>query len=107
MKGEGVLVLWNVFHNLDASAGLKVSGVRIVPIFTGYGNVATKVAGLKRTQKLFQVEPADSGLMAFDRRWPINLRCQDFDTRRGYDCQTWVTLFAEPSAAQTGWWVQQ
>ncbi len=100
-------MLWNVFHNLDASAGLKVSGVRIVPIFTGYGNVATKVAGLKRTQKLFQVEPADSGLMAFDRRWPINLRCQDFDTRRGYDCQTWVTLFAEPSAAQTGWWVQQ
>jgi hypothetical protein len=68
LEGEGVLVLWNVFHNLDASSKLAVDGVRIVPIFTGYGNTATKIAGLQRTQKLFAVGPSDSGLMAFDNR---------------------------------------
>src|SRR5262249_55902340 len=87
LPGEGVLVLWNVFHNLDKEAVPVVPGVRLVPIFTGYGSTATKVAGLATTQKLFGVSPADSGLMAFDQRWPVNTRCQGFDTQHGFDCQ--------------------
>lgn len=107
LSGDGVLVLWNVFHNLKESSDLTVPGVQIVPIFTGYGNTATKIAGLKRTQQIFAVGAADSGLMAFDHRWPINQRCQAFDTRQGYDCQSWITLFADPTAQRLGWWVQQ
>jgi murein DD-endopeptidase MepM/ murein hydrolase activator NlpD len=107
LRGEGVLVLWNVFHNLEPKDKLAVRGVKIVPIFTGYGSAASKVAGLQTTQKLFGTRPSDSGLMAFDRRWPVNNRCQSFDTRQGYDCQNWVTLFADPTAQQVGWWVQQ
>lgn len=107
LAGESVLVLWNVFHNLDPSSGLGVAGVKLVPIFTGYGNTATKIAGLTTTQKLFKVAPADSGLMAFDNRWPVNFTCKGFDTRRGFDCQNWNTLFANPVAQQVGWWVQQ
>lgn len=109
LKGEGVLVLWNVFHNLEIEndAEIAVEGVRIVPIFTGYGNIATKVAGLETTQQLFDVRPPDSGLMAFDNRWPVNMACRGFDTQRGFDCQNWVTLFANPVAQQVGWWVQQ
>lgn len=107
LKGEGVLVLWNVFHNIDKGLDLSAPGVRVVPIFTGYGSAATKVAGLATTQKLFAVKPEDSGLMAFDGRWPINHGCQGFDTRRGFDCQNWLTLFADPVAQQVGWWVQQ
>lgn len=107
LAGDGVLVLWNVFHNLKDSSKLAVPGVQIVPIFTGYGNTATKIAGLKRTQQMFGVRPANSGLMAFDHRWPINQQCQTFDTRYGYDCQSWITLFADPTAQRVGWWVQQ
>jgi hypothetical protein len=107
LKGEGVLVLWNVFHNISKETKLAMEGVRIVPIFTGYGSMASKVAGLQTTQQLFAVQPADSGLMAFDGRWPVNVRCQGFDTRRGFDCQNWLTLFADPVAQQVGWWVQQ
>jgi len=107
LRGEGVLVLWNVFHNIEQDADLAVEGVRIVPIFTGYGSAAAKIAGLTTTQKLFNVAPADSGLMAFDNRWPVNAQCSGFDTRRGYDCQNWLTLFADPKAQEVGWWVQQ
>ncbi len=107
LKSNGVLVLWNVFHNIETNNGLAVDGVQLVPIFTGYGNTSTKVAGLATTQKLFSVQPADSGLMAFDNRWPINLHCKGFDTQRGFDCQNWYTLFADPVAQQVGWWVQQ
>jgi hypothetical protein len=107
LQGEGVLVLWNVFHNMEADAELAIAGVRVVPIFTGYGNTATKLAGLATTQRLFGVQPADLGLMAFDKRWPINTQCRTFDTRRGYDCQNWLTLFGDPVAQQVGWWVQQ
>jgi hypothetical protein len=107
LKGEGVLVLWNVFHNIPPKAKVNAPGVRVVPIFTGYGSAATKIAGLKTTQELFATRPADTGLMAFDRRWPVNTRCRGFDTRQGYDCQNWVTLFADPTAQQVGWWVQQ
>ncbi|RIK42419.1 MAG: hypothetical protein DCC55_08960 [Chloroflexi bacterium] len=114
LKGEGVLVLWNVFHNIDhnidsidSGVEIAVDGVRIVPIFTGYGNTATKVAGLKTTQQIFAASPPDSGLMAFDNRWPVNTACRGFDTQRGFDCQNWVTLFADPVARQVGWWVQQ
>lgn len=107
LKGEGVLVLWNVFHNIDSGLEIAVEGVRLVPIFTGYGNTATKVAGLATTQQLFDVAPPDSGLMAFDNRWPVNSACHSFDTQRGFDCQNWVTLFADPVAQQVGWWVQQ
>lgn len=107
LKGEGVIVLWNVFHNIDQGTDLSAPGVKIAPIFTGYGSAATKLAGLRRTQQLFDVAPADSGLMAFDNRWPVNTACRDFGTHRGYDCQNWVTLFADTSAQQVGWWVQQ
>jgi hypothetical protein len=107
LRGEGVLVLWNVFHNINKGLQLAAPGVKVVPIFTGYGSAASKVAGLTTTQKLFAVQPQDSGLMAFDGRWPINARCQGFDTRRGFDCQNWLTLFADPTAQQVGWWVQQ
>jgi len=107
LRGEGVLVLWDVFHNAQQGMDLAVPGVRIVPIFTGYGSTAAKVAGLTRTQQLFEVHPVDSGLMAFDNRWPINTACQGFDTQRGYDCQNWLTLFADPAAQEVGWWVQQ
>jgi hypothetical protein len=107
LKGEGVLVLWNVFHNIDSGLEITVEGVRLVPIFTGYGSTATKVAGLATTQQLFDVHPPDLGLMAFDSRWPVNTACRSFDTQSGFDCQNWVTLFADPVAQQVGWWVQQ
>jgi hypothetical protein len=107
LNGEGVLVLWNVFHNVETDAELAITGVRVVPIFTGYGNVATKLAGLRSTQRLFGVQSGDLGLMAFDKRWPINAQCQGFGTQRGFDCQSWLTLFADPVAQEVGWWVQQ
>lgn len=107
LPGDGALVLWNVFHNIEEDAALDVPGVTLVPIFTGFGNTATKLAGLSTTQRLFGVAPKDSGLMAFDNRWPINVHCKGFDTRRGFDCQNWLTLFSEPAAQQVGWWVQQ
>ncbi|MEZ4617780.1 MAG: hypothetical protein R2867_20035 [Caldilineaceae bacterium] len=107
LPGKGVLVLWNVFHNLDDSSHLDIDGVQIIPIFTGYGPTDTKVAGLAKTQKLFGVEPLASGVMAFDKRWPINRRCKTFNTTLGFDCQDWRVFFANPATAGTGWWVQQ
>ena len=107
LPGKGVLVLWNVFHNLDSSSNLAFENVQIIPIFTGYGPVDTKLAGLTKTQKLFGVEPLASGIMTFDQRWPINRRCKTFNTTLGFDCQDWRVLFANPIAANAGWWVQQ
>jgi len=163
LPGKGVLLLWNVFHNLDTDtaflsttptaipvtptalpptratgviqarnqAGLlatatltatkvaqsrattapapigTVANIEIVPIFTGYGPVETKIAGLVKTQTLFGVDALNSGLMAFDQRWPVNQRCTTFNTTLGFDCQSWYQLFAHPLAASAGWWVQQ
>ncbi len=108
LPGKGVLVLWNVFHNIDSPSNpLESAEIQIIPIFTGYGPVDTKLAGLAKTQELFGVEPLASGLMAFDQRWPINRRCKTFNTTLGFDCQDWRVLFANPAAAGTGWWVQQ
>ncbi len=107
MTSDGVLVLWNVFHNIDQSSALQVDGIKIVPIFTGFGSAEAKMAGLSKTQSLFSAQPVDLGLMAFDNRWPINQRCQQFDTQLGFDCQDWRSLFADPEAQRLGWWVQQ
>ncbi|MBX3013158.1 MAG: M23 family metallopeptidase [Caldilineaceae bacterium] len=107
LPGKGVLVLWNVFHNLDQGTDLTVDGIQVIPIFTGYGSVSSKVVGLTATQKLFGAAPLDSGMMAFDQRWPINEKCQLFNTKVGFDCQDWRTLFREPAIQATGWWVQQ
>ena len=107
LKGKGVLVLWNVFNNLDSGENLAVENVQIVPIFTGYGSVETKVVGLETTQKLFGVEPIASGMMAFDQRWPVNEDCKTFNTKLGFDCQDWRGLFLHPTIQATGWWVQQ
>ncbi|MEZ4868644.1 MAG: M23 family metallopeptidase [Caldilineaceae bacterium] len=107
LEGQGVLVLWNVFHNLEPGKALESPNVQIVPIFTGYGSLATKRAGLAATQALFAVDATESGMMAFDQRWPINQQCKTFDTHQGFDCQDWHTLFADPPIGATGWWVQQ
>jgi len=108
LEGKGVLVLWNVFHNVDEPrTGQTVEGIEVIPIFTGYGPVETKLAGLAKTQEIFGVDPVTSGLMAFDQRWPINQRCKTFNTTLGFDCQDWQVLFGTPAAASTGWWVQQ
>jgi hypothetical protein len=107
LPGKGVLVLWNVFHNLDSGKDLTVADVEIIPIFTGYGSVSSKVVGLEATQKLFTVDPIASGMMAFDRRWPINENCKTFSTKTGFDCQSWQKLFIHPTVQATGWWVQQ
>ncbi len=107
VKGQGVLVLWNVFHNLDSGKNLEVENIQIVPIFTGYGSVETKVVGLEATQKLFAVAPMASGMMAFDQRWPVNEECKTFNTKLGFDCQDWRALFLHPAIQVTGWWVQQ
>lgn len=107
LSGQAVLILWNVFHNIDNGSNLTSGDVQIIPIFTGYGPTTTKLAGLAKTQALFGVEPLQSGLMAFDQRWPINRRCKTFNTTLGFDCQDWQALFAQPAAAGTGWWVQQ
>lgn len=107
LNGQGVLVLWNVFHNVELTGDLTVEGVQIVPIFTGYGPTASKVAGLAHTQHLFEIDPLASGLMAFDQRWPVNTLCKKFDTTHGFDCQNWRALFSHPGAQGAGWWVQQ
>lgn len=121
LSGRGILVVWDVFHNMtvrtDGYAGffkallnprnLSVGNVTVVPIFTGYGTVSSKLAGVSVMQELFGVGPSDSGLMAFDKRWPINRSCQNFGITTGYDCQRWVTLFSDPKAKNIGWWVQQ
>ncbi len=107
LPGKGVLVLWNVFHNLDSGENLEVENVQIVPIFTGYGSTETKVVGMEATQKLFGVEPIASGMMAFDQRWPVNVQCKTFNTSLGFDCQDWRDLFLHPAIQATGWWVQQ
>jgi hypothetical protein len=107
LNGKGVLVLWNVFHNLDSGQDLTFDDVQVVPIFTGYGSIDTKVAGLKATQKLFTMNPIDTGMMAFDQRWPINATCKNFNTKLGFDCQDWRSLFMHPTVQATGWWVQQ
>lgn len=168
LPGRGVLLVWNVFHNLDTSnaftnktiatkaptvvaqattkpvnpnqanvasvatkatvtstitstvaSTITVKGsaaqaealtndlIEIVPIFTGYGPVETKIAGLVKTQALFAVDRLNSGVMAFDQRWPVNQRCTTFNTTLGFDCQRWPELFAHPIAASAGWWVQQ
>ena len=100
-------MLWDVFHNLESSEGLSVEGVRVIPIFTGYGTAISKASGLLVTQKLFDVSAADSGMMAFDKRWPINRECEEFGIELGFDCQSWETLFADPAIQSVGWWVQQ
>ncbi len=114
LKGDGVLVLWNVFHNLKGDKNstskeqaLAPAGVKIVPIFDGYGSAESKIAGLAKTQQLFDVTPKNSGLMAFDNRWPVNSQCSGFGNQRGYDCQNWQTLFTKAEARAVGWWVQQ
>lgn len=135
LPGKGVLVLWNVFHNIDdgnihgaamsmaitttveagatpetadiANTSDAVEEIEIIPIFTGYGPLDTKIAGLVRTQELFHVSASTSGLMAFDQRWPVNRRCKTFNTTLGFDCQDWRSLFSHPTAAAAGWWVQQ
>lgn len=107
ITGDGVIIIWDVFHNVRMSDPIQVGGIKIIPIFTGYGSTAAKSAGLAISQKLFNSTPADSGLMAFDRRWPINRTCRSPNTERGFDCQDWRTLFSEPEASAVGWWVQQ
>lgn len=107
LKRAGVLVVWDVFHNIKIEEAIDVKGVEIVPIFTGYGSTESKIAGLTITQTLFEARPIESGLMAFDQRWPINRACRNPDTDRGYDCQDWRTLFTQPEAGAVGWWVQQ
>lgn len=107
LPGRSVLILWNVFHNIDSGTNLAFDEVQIIPIFTGYGSVDGKLVGLEKTQKIFDAEPLESGLMAFDQRWPINRRCKTFNTTLGFDCQDWRVLFAHPAAASVGWWVQQ
>lgn len=107
LPGKSVLILWNVFHNIDQGTGLAFEEVQIIPIFTGYGSVDGKLVGLEKTQQLFAAEPLESGLMAFDQRWPINRRCKTFNTTLGFDCQDWRVLFGHPAAASVGWWVQQ
>jgi len=107
LNGKGVLVLWDVFHNLDSGKDLVFDTVQVVPVFTGYGSIETKVAGLAATQKLFAVEPIATGMMAFDQRWPINKTCKTFNTKTGFDCQDWRNLFMHPAVRATGWWVQQ
>lgn len=107
ITNDGVLIIWDVFHNMRMGEPIEVEGVQIVPIFTGYGSTEAKRAGLAVSQKLFGSSPADSGLMAFDRRWPINRTCREANTERGYDCQSWRLLFSEPEIGAVGWWVQQ
>lgn len=107
LAGDGILVVWDVFHNIRIDGPLSVEGVQIIPIFTGYGSATTKIAGLTATQKLFNAEPENSGLMTFDGRWPVNPTCGTLDKRLGYDCQRWDALFTMPTARDVGWWVQQ
>ncbi|MFN8443600.1 MAG: M23 family metallopeptidase [Caldilineaceae bacterium] len=121
LSGRGILVVWDVYHNITVSTNgytgflksllnarnLSGNNVTVVPIFTGYGTVATKLAGVSTMQELFGVGARDSGLMAFDKRWPINRSCTNFGTATGYDCQRWITLFSDPKAKNIGWWVQQ
>ncbi len=121
LSGKGILVAWDVFHNLSVSSSasssffkvlsdprnLSVNNVAVVPIFTGYGTTESKITGVTTMQELFGVGATDSGLMAFDKRWPINHACQNFGIKTGYDCQRWGTLFAHPKARNIGWWVQQ
>ncbi len=107
LPGRSVLILWNVFHNIDRGTGLAFDEVQIIPIFTGYGSVDGKLVGLEKTQEIFEAQPLESGLMAFDQRWPINRRCKTFNTTLGFDCQDWRVLFGHPAAASVGWWVQQ
>ncbi|MBV7331675.1 M23 family metallopeptidase [Chloroflexi bacterium TSY] len=107
LKGDGILVVFDVFHNITGDVDIEVDGVQIIPIFTGYGSAVSKVAGLRVMQKIFGVGPAESGMMTFDQRWPINWRCRDFGTRTGFDCQSWHVLFARPETHNLGWWVLQ
>lgn len=107
LQHDGVLIVWDVFHNLRVNQPIEVDGVQIVPVFTGYGSTETKIAGLTVTQRLFGVEPSASGLMAFDQRWPINRACRTFDPKMGFDCQDWRNLFAKSKSGAVGWWVQQ
>ncbi len=121
LNGKGILVVWDVFHNLTVrnnpysdflkpllnSRNLSGNNVVVVPIFTGYGTTSSKIAGMNAMQELFGVNASNSGLMAFDNRWPINHTCQNFGIQTGYDCQRWVALFSDPKAKDIGWWVQQ
>lgn len=107
VSGKGILILWDVFHNVEGEPNRGLDEVQVIPIFTGYGPVDTKLAGLARTQQLFGVDPLQSGMMAFDQRWPVNQRCKTFNTTLGFDCQDWQVLFSHSAAANTGWWVQQ
>ena len=107
LKSDGLLIIWDVFHNVRMKGAIEVEGVQIVPIFTGYGSLESKLAGLAITQKLFGAEPEKSGLMAFDQRWPINRGCRKPGTDTGYDCQDWRTLFSRSQSGAVSWWVQQ
>ena len=86
---------------------LRVDGTAIIPIFTGYGSADAKLAGLAVSQKLFGRSGVESGLMAFDKRWPVNRACANLGTERGFDCQDWRSLFSIREARSVGWWVQQ
>lgn len=104
---EGVLIIWDVFHNVNVNQPFELEGVRIVPIFSGFGSTETKRGGLAVSRKIFGTLPEDSGMMAFDRRWPINRTCRNPNTERGFDCQSWQTLFSDQQIGAVGWWVQQ
>lgn len=106
-RSDGLVIVWDVFHNVRMNSTLKVDGAQIIPIFTGYGSADTKIAGLTVSQKLFESSPSQSGLMAFDNRWPINQACRNFSVEQGFDCQEWRHLFSDPRVRNIGWWVQQ
>ncbi len=110
-KGEGIVLVWDVFHSIPGSNADfgGVAGVKFVVINDGFGGSSAKWESFEKTRSHYGVSDNNrTGVMFFDRRWPVNTSCTSSNNTSGYDCQSWKTMLElHPQLATLGWLAQQ
>jgi murein DD-endopeptidase MepM/ murein hydrolase activator NlpD len=111
LKGEGIVLVWDVFHSMGGSNADfgGVPGLRFVVINDGFGGSVAKWESLQKTRSHYGVTDNNrTGVMFFDRRWPVNSSCTSSNNTNGYDCQSWKAMLEiYPTLATLGWLAQQ
>ncbi len=111
LKGDGIVLVWDVFHSIPGSNADfgGVAGVKFVVINDGFGGSSAKWESFEKTRSHYGVSDNNrTGVMFFDRRWPVNTSCTSSNNTKGYDCQSWMTMLElHPQLATLGWLAQQ
>ena len=111
LKGDGIVLVWDVFHSIPGSNADfgGVAGVKFVVINDGFGGSSAKWESFEKTRSHYGVSDNNrTGVMFFDRRWPVNTSCTSSNNTNGYDCQSWKTMLElHPQLVTLGWLAQQ